>query len=100
MPAYATPSKMSMPLQETAAHGRSEFACLSSAQAASLRAEFGPNAVVDEPIHPLGRFARHFWAPVPWMLDQSMLTGESIPTEMEAGKTAFAAGCVRTPRVR
>jgi H+-transporting ATPase len=181
---------MSMPLQETAAHGRSELAGLSSAQAASLRAEFGPNAVVEEPIHPLGRFARHFWAPVPWMLeatiglqiilgewltasmvaavllfnvllaafqesranaalallkrrltlmsrvrrdgawvdgpaadlvpgdivqvslgdvvpadvlivdgslllDQSMLTGESIPTETEAGKTAFAGGLVR-----
>jgi H+-transporting ATPase len=181
---------MSMPLQETAAHGRSELAGLSSAQTASLRAEFGPNAVVEEPIHPLGRFARHFWAPVPWMLeatiglqiilgewltasmiaalllfnvllaafqesranaalallkrrltltsrvrrdgawvdgpaadlvpgdivqvslgdvvpadvlivdgslllDQSMLTGESIPTEMEAGKTAFAGGLVR-----
>jgi len=190
MPAYVTPSKMSMPLQETAAHGPSELAGLSSAQAASLRAEFGPNAVVNEPIHPLRRFARHFWAPVPWMLeatiglqiilgewltasmiaalllfnvllaafqesranaalallkrrltltsrvrrdgawvdgpaadlvpgdivqvslgdvvpadilivdgslllDQSMLTGESIPTEMEAGKTAFAGGLVR-----
>ncbi len=29
------------------------------------------------------------------LLDQSMLTGESIPTEMEAGKTAFAGGLVR-----
>jgi H+-transporting ATPase len=182
--------EMSMPLHETAAHGGSELAGLSSAQAASIRAEFGPNAVVEEPIHPLGRFARHFWAPVPWMLeatiglqiilgewltasviaalllfnvllaafqesranaalallkrhltltsrvrrdgawvdgpaadlvpgdivqvslgdvvpadvlivdgslllDQSMLTGESIPTEMEAGKTAFAGGLVR-----
>jgi H+-transporting ATPase len=190
MSASVTPSKMSMPLQETTAHGRSELAGLSSAQASSLRAEFGPNAVVEEPIHPLGRFARHFWAPVPWMLeatiglqiilgewltasmiaalllfnvllaafqesranaalallkrrltltsrvrrdgtwvdgpaadlvpgdivqvslgdvvpadvlivdgslllDQSMLTGESIPTEMEAGKTAFAGGLVR-----
>jgi H+-transporting ATPase len=181
---------MSVPVQETTAHGRPEFAGLSSAQAASVRAEFGPNAVVDEAIHPLGRFARHFWAPVPWMLeatiglqvilgawltasmiaalllfnvllaafqesranaalallkrrltltsrvrrdgawvdgpaadlvpsdivqvslgdvvpadvlivdgslllDQSMLTGESIPIEVEAGKTAFAGGLVR-----
>ena len=181
---------MSIQLQETATHGRSELAGLSSAQAASLRAEFGPNAVVEEPVHPLERFARHFWAPVPWMLeatialqivigqwltasmiaalllfnvllgafqesranaalallkrrltltsrvkrdgvwidgpaaelvpgdivqvslgdvipadvlivdgsllvDQSMLTGESIPAEMEVGKTAFAGGLVR-----
>jgi len=181
---------MSMPLEETAARARSALAGLSSAQVASLRAEFGPNAVVEEPIHPIRRFARHFWAPVPWMLeatiglqiilgawltasiiaalllfnvllaafqesranaalallkrsltlksrvrrdgvwvdgpaadlvpgdvvqvslgdvvpadvlivdgslllDQSMLTGESVPTEMEAGKTAFAGGLVR-----
>jgi H+-transporting ATPase len=29
------------------------------------------------------------------LLDQSMLTGESIPIDMEAGKTAFAGGLVR-----
>ena len=29
------------------------------------------------------------------LLDQSMLTGESIPTEMEVGKTALAGGLVR-----
>jgi H+-transporting ATPase len=181
---------MTMPLQETAAHGLSLPAGLSSAQAASVRAEFGPNAVVEEKIHPFARFLRHFWAPVPWMLeatiglqiilgewltasmiaalllfnvllaafqesradaalallkrrltltsrvlrdgawvdgpaadlvpgdivqvslgdvvpadvlivdgalllDQSMLTGESVPTEMAAGKTAFAGGLVR-----
>jgi H+-transporting ATPase len=177
-------------VQVTAAPGRPELAGLSSAQAASARAEVGPNAVVEEAVHPLARFARHFWAPVPWMLeatiglqiilgqwltasmiaavllfnvllaafqenranaalallkqsltltsrvrrdgawvdgpaadlvpgdivqvslgdvvpadvlivdgslllDQSMLTGESIPIEMEAGKTAFAGGLVR-----
>jgi H+-transporting ATPase len=182
--------EMSMPLQETVAHDEGGLAGLSSAQAASLRAEFGPNAVIEESIPPLGRFARHFWAPVPWMLevtiglqiflgqwltasmiaglllfnvlladfqqsradaalallkrrltlmsrvrrngvwvdgpaadlvpgdivqvslgevvpadvlivdgslllDQSMLTGESIPIEMESGKTAFAGGLVR-----
>jgi H+-transporting ATPase len=179
-----------IPLQETATHERSDFPGLSSTEAASLRAQVGPNAVVEEPIHPLKRFALHFWAPVPWMLeavialqlflgewltasmiaalllfnvllgafqesranaalaflkqrltltsrvkrdgawidgpaanlvpgdivqvsvgdvvpadvlivdgslllDQSMLTGESIPAEMEVGKTAFAGGLVR-----
>ena len=66
---------MSMPLQETAVHGRSELAGLSSVQAASVRAKLGPNAVVEEPIHPLGRFARHFWAQVPWMLEATMGVG-------------------------
>ena len=57
---------MSMPLQETAVHGRSELAGLSSVQAASVRAKLGPNAVVEEPVRSLfGRFARHFWAQVP-----------------------------------
>lgn len=63
---------MSVPVRETTAHGRPEFAGLSSAQAASVRAEFGPNAVVEEAIHPLVRFARHFWAPVPWMLEATI----------------------------
>ena len=29
------------------------------------------------------------------LLDQSMLTGESVPAEMEVGKTAFAGGLAR-----
>jgi H+-transporting ATPase len=163
---------------------------LSTSEVARRLAEFGPNAVVEEHVHPLVRLARHFWAPVPWMLevtivlqfaigqrltgaliaallilnvilgvfqenrasaalallkqrlalksrvkrdglwidlpaadlvpgdivkiclgdvvpadvvllrgsllvDQSMLTGESIPTETEAGKTTYAGGLVR-----
>jgi H+-transporting ATPase len=58
--------------QETTAHERPELAGLSSAQAASVRAEFGPNAVFEEAIHPLRSFARHFWAPVPWMLEATI----------------------------
>jgi H+-transporting ATPase len=38
----------------------------------SNRAEFGPNAVVDKPIHLFTRFVRHFWAPVPWMLEATI----------------------------
>lgn len=163
---------------------------LSTAEAMRLRAEFGPNAVAEQHVRPLVRLARHFWAPVPWMLeatialqvaigqwltasliaavlvlnvilgvlqesradaalallkqrlllksrvrrdglwtdlpaadlvpgdvvqlslgevvpadialiagsllvDQSMLTGESVPVEMDAGRTAYAGGLVR-----
>jgi len=61
---------MNMPLQDDrTAHEQSGFDGLSSAQAASLRAQFGPNAVIEQPIHPLRRFASHFWSPVPWMLE-------------------------------
>ncbi len=181
---------MSLKLQDSTMNGPSDWAGLSSAEAARRRAEFGRNAVAEEHVHPLKRVARHFWAPVPWMLeativlqiaigqrltalliamllalnvalgaiqenradaalallrrrlslksrvkrdgawvdapaadlvpgdivqvslgevvpadltliggsllvDQSMLTGESIPVEMEAGKTAYAGGLVR-----
>ncbi len=167
-----------------------DTAGLSSADAARRLVEFGPNAVIEERVGLLQRIARHFWAPVPWMLeativlqliigqritailiaallvlnvvlgvfqesradaalallkqklslktrvkrdgnwidlpaaelvpddivevclgevvpadltlisgellvDQSMLTGESVPVEMEAGKTAYAGGLVR-----
>lgn len=163
---------------------------LSGEEAARRLAQFGPNAVAEERVGPAHRVVRHFWAPVPWMLeatialqlaigerveslmvaallvinvalgvfqesradaalallkqrlalrvrtkrdgewleitaaelvpgdivqvslgavvpadlrlasgrvvlDQSMLTGESLPTEVEAGKTAFAGALVR-----
>jgi H+-transporting ATPase len=85
--------EVSIPLEETATHERSEFAGLSSAEAASLRAEFGPNAVVEEPIHPLRRFALRFWAPVPWMLEAvialQLFLGEWLTASMIAALLLF-----------
>jgi H+-transporting ATPase len=63
---------MSSRSEETATRRQPELTGLSSAEAASRRAEFGPNAVVEEPVHPLRRLARHFWAPVPWMLEATI----------------------------
>ena len=61
---------------------------LSSAEAARRRAEFGPNAVVEDRAHPLARIARHFWAPVPWMLETTIAlqvaTGERLEASMIA----------------
>lgn len=51
---------MSMPPQETAPRQRSELSGLSSAEAASLRLKFGPNAVVEEQIHPIRKLVGHF----------------------------------------
>jgi Cation transporter/ATPase, N-terminus len=48
------------------------LAGLTSAEAARRLAEFGPNAVVEERVHPLVQAARHFWAPVPWMLETTI----------------------------
>ena len=46
---------------------------LTSADARRRLAELGPNAVVEERIHPLQRILRHFWAPVPWMLEATIV---------------------------
>src|ERR1019366_10075145 len=64
---------MSIPSPELATQLASEIVGLSSAQAASQRTKFGPNAVVEERVHPLMKLARHFWAPVPWMLEATIV---------------------------
>jgi H+-transporting ATPase len=64
---------MSVSSDELAPQGASEIAGLSAAEAAFRRSEFGPNAVVEEQVHPLLRLGRHFWAPVPWMLEATIV---------------------------
>lgn len=50
-----------------------KLAGLTSAEAAQRRQTFGPNAVVETEIHPLWRLAKHFWSPVSWMLEATIL---------------------------
>ncbi len=73
---------------ETAAVPVSPSPGLSSAEAARRQAEFGPNTVSEEKVHPLARVARHFWSPVPWMLEASVVlqvvSGEGLPALMIA----------------
>jgi H+-transporting ATPase len=80
-------------LEDTSTPERSDFPGLSSAEVVSLRAKFGPNAVVEEPIHPLKRFALHFWAPVPWMLEGvialQLFLGERLTASMIAALLLF-----------
>ncbi len=64
---------MNNALDETAKYGSPEFVGLSAAEVASQRAKFGPNAVVEEEVHRLKKLARQFWAPVPWMLEVTIL---------------------------
>ena len=61
---------------------------LSSAEAARRLAEFGPNAVVEERIHPAARVVRHFWAPVPWMLEATVALQLAIGERLEAAMIA------------
>lgn len=52
---------------------RSELSGLSSVEAERRRGEVGPNAIVEDRVHPLVRLVRHFWAPVPWMLEVTII---------------------------
>jgi len=56
---------------------------LSSAEAARQLAEFGPNAVVEEQVRPLARIVRHFWAPVPWMLEATIALQVAVGERLE-----------------
>jgi H+-transporting ATPase len=57
---------------------------LSSGEAARRRAEFGPNTVVEERVRPVARVARHFWAPVPWMLEATIALQVAVGERLEA----------------
>ena len=56
---------------------------LSSADAARRIAEFGPNEVAEEKEHPIRRVLRHFWSPVPWMLEATILLQVVIGERVE-----------------
>jgi hypothetical protein len=46
---------------------------LSSAEVVARRAEFGPNTTVVQEANSLKRSAAHFWPPVPWMLEATII---------------------------
>lgn len=53
------------------------------------RAQFGPNAVREEPPHPLRQFLKRFWTPIPWLLEATILIqiflGERVEAAVIAG---------------
>jgi Cation transporter/ATPase, N-terminus len=57
---------------------------LSSAEASRRLLEYGPNAVVEERVHPVAQVVRHFWAPVPWMLKATSALQIAIGERLEA----------------
>jgi len=65
--AVASPSPPAKPDDKTASKG------LSSEVAASLLQKDGPNAMPDTSAHPLQNALAKFWAPVPWLLEASIL---------------------------
>ena len=63
----APPIPPATPVQNTAPSG------LTSAEAASILQKDGPNAMPDTSAHPLRNALTKFWAPVPWLLEASMV---------------------------
>lgn len=62
---------------------------LTSSEAAERRAKVGPNETAEPRSSGTERFLRHFWAPVPWMLEATVIlqlaVGERVEATMIAG---------------
>jgi H+-transporting ATPase len=46
---------------------------LTSAEAQARLKQFGPNAVVEDKAHPLRQLLKRFWAPIPWLLEATII---------------------------
>jgi H+-transporting ATPase len=68
----------------TATADQADQAGLSSSEAARRLIQFGPNAVAEQKIRPLKRIARRFWAPVPWMLEVTIVLQLAIGQRLSA----------------
>jgi H+-transporting ATPase len=51
------------------AHLASSPRGLSTAEAESRLAQFGPNALEEKKVNPLLKFLSYFWGPIPWMIE-------------------------------
>ena len=63
----ATPSPLAKPAQKNASKG------LTSDEARTRLEKDGPNAMPDTSVHPLRNALAKFWAPVPWLLEASIV---------------------------
>lgn len=57
---------------------------LTSDEARRRLQKFGPNAIPDTALHPLRRALTKFWAPVPWMLEATIVLELSLDKYIEA----------------
>ena len=46
---------------------------LTTAQAQTRLKQSGPNAVVEEKVHPFKNLLKRFWAPIPWLLEATII---------------------------
>jgi len=57
---------------------------LSAAEAAERLHEFGPNVVVEDQSHPVKELFRRFWAPIPWLLEATIILQLFLHERVEA----------------
>jgi H+-transporting ATPase len=58
---------------------------LSSADARERLSRFGPNSIADVQMQPIRRLFEKFWAPVPWLLEATVLLELMLGKYIEAG---------------
>jgi H+-transporting ATPase len=68
----------------TVAPGRSVGRGLTTAEAGARLKQLGPNAVVEDRPHPLRQLLRRFWAPVPWLLEATIVLQLFLGERVEA----------------
>jgi len=54
------------------------------AEARERLKQFGPNAVLEEKGHPLKEFIKRFWAPIPWLLEATIILQLFLHERVEA----------------
>ena len=57
---------------------------LTTTEAHALLKQFGRNAVVEEKAHPLKEFLKRFWAPIPWLLEATIIIQLFLGENVEA----------------
>jgi H+-transporting ATPase len=57
---------------------------LTTAEARARLKQYGPNAVVEEKAHPVKAFVKRFWAPIPWLLEATIIIQLFLGEKVEA----------------
>jgi H+-transporting ATPase len=57
---------------------------LSTTEAQARLNQFGPNAVLEEKPHPFIKLLKRFWAPIPWLLESTIIIQLFLGEHMEA----------------
>jgi H+-transporting ATPase len=73
-----------LPSEESEKQPATPLEGLSREEAEKRLARYGPNAIAEEKTHPVLRFLEKFWAPVPWMLEATVVLELILRKDAEA----------------